>query len=72
MPSWLQPIANWNPISAVVLALRDLWGNAPEGLARGTGFPADHPIPLSLIWCGLILAVFVPLAISRYRRSASR
>jgi len=72
MPSWLQPVANWNPISAVVLALRDLWGNAPEGLARGTGYPADHPVQLSLIWCALILVAFIPLAIARYRRSASR
>jgi ABC-2 type transport system permease protein len=72
LPSWLQPIANWNPISAVVLALRDLWGNAAEGLAGGSGFPAEHPVLLSVIWCGLILVVFVPLAISRYRRAASR
>lgn len=72
MPGWLQPIADWNPISSMVLALRDLWGNAPEGLARGGGFPAEHPIPLALMWCTLILAVFVPLAISRYRRAAHR
>jgi ABC-2 type transport system permease protein len=72
LPGPLQPIADWNPISAVVLSLRDLWGNAPEGLARGSGFPAEHPIPLAIGWCLLILAVFVPFAISRYRRAASR
>jgi ABC transporter DrrB family efflux protein len=72
LPGWLQAIADWNPISAIVLSLRDLWGNAPEGLARGDGFPADHPIPLAIGWCLLILAIFVPFAISRYRRAASR
>jgi ABC transporter DrrB family efflux protein len=72
LPGWLQPVANWNPISALALSLRDLWGNAPEGLARGHGFPAEHPIILSLLWCALILAVFVPLAISRYRRATTR
>jgi len=72
LPGWLQPFANWNPISAVALALRDLWGNAPEGLARGSGFPAEHPVLLSLIWCALILAVSVPLAISRYRKATHR
>ena len=72
LPSWLQPIAEWNPFSSVVLALRDLWGNAPEGLARGDGFPADHPIQLSVLWIAGLLVVFIPFAISRYRRAAGR
>jgi ABC transporter DrrB family efflux protein len=72
LPGWLQPVADWNPISALVLALRDIWGNAPAGLARGSGFPAEHPIPLALIWCAVILLIFVPLAISRYREAARR
>ena len=72
LPSWLQPIAEWNPFSSVVLALRDLWGNSPEGLARGDGFPADHPIQLSVLWITGLLVVFIPFAISRYRRAAGR
>jgi ABC-2 type transport system permease protein len=72
LPDWLQPIADWNPISSVVLALRDLWGNAPEGAARGSGIPAEHPILLAVIWVVAILVIFMPLAISRYRRAASR
>ena len=27
MPGWLQAIADWNPVSAVCAAVRDLWGN---------------------------------------------
>jgi ABC-2 type transport system permease protein len=72
LPPVLQPVAEWNPISSVVLSLRDLWGNAPSGVARGTGFPAEHPYELSLLWIGGILAVFIPLAIHRYRRAAAR
>jgi ABC-2 type transport system permease protein len=72
LPSWLQPIADWNPISSIVLALRDLWGNAPDGLARGDGFPAENPLLLSIIWIVGILVVFMPLAISRYRKAAGR
>jgi ABC transporter DrrB family efflux protein len=72
LPGWLQPVADWNPVSSIVLALRDLWGNAPDGFARGAGFPADHPLPLSLLWVGGILVVFVPLAVSKYRKAASR
>ena len=68
----LQPVAEWNPISSIVLALRDLWGNAPQGVFRGTGWPSHHPLLLSLLWSGAILLVFVPLAINRYRKAASR
>jgi ABC transporter DrrB family efflux protein len=72
LPGPLSVIANWNPVSSVALALRDLWGNAPVGAARGSGLPADHPVLVSLVWIGVILAVFVPLSIQRYRRTTSR
>jgi ABC transporter DrrB family efflux protein len=72
LPSVLQPVAEWNPISSVVLALRELWGNAPTGTANGTGFPAEHPIELAVGWCLLILVIFMPWAIARYRRAAAR
>lgn len=72
LPRWLQYVAGWNPISAVILALRDLFGNAPAGMARGSGFPAEHPALLTVLWSLLLLAVFVPLAVSRYRKAAAR
>jgi ABC-2 type transport system permease protein len=72
LPHWLRPVADWNPISSIVLGLRDLWGNAPAGLARGNGFPAEHPALLALVWSLGILAVFGPLAIARYRRVSTR
>jgi ABC-2 type transport system permease protein len=72
LPGWLQPVAEWNPISAVALTMRDSWGNAGSAVARGDGFPASHPLMLSLLWILGIIAVFMPLAISRYRRAASR
>jgi ABC-2 type transport system permease protein len=72
LPGWLQPVADWNPISSIVLGLRDLWGNAPEGLARGGGFPAHHPVLLALSWSVGIVAAFMPMAIARYRRVSSR
>ena len=72
LPGWLQPVAEWNPISSIVLGLRDLFGNAPVGFARGSGFPAHHPITLAVGWCVLILLIFMPLAIARYRKAAAR
>src|SRR5262249_28662999 len=56
--SWLRPVAEWNPISSIVLALRHLWGNA--GQAGSAGFPGRHPILLTLLWIGAILVVFLP------------
>ena len=32
----------------------------------------QHPVPYSLIWVALILAVFIPLSIRQYRKAASR
>ncbi|GIH11419.1 transport permease protein [Rhizocola hellebori] len=70
MPPVLQKIADWNPISSVVLSLRDLWGNA--GLTRPPGIPGDYPIPLAIGWTVLILIIFVPLSIAKYRQAAAR
>jgi ABC-type multidrug transport system permease subunit len=72
MPGWLQPIAAWNPISSVVAAVRDLFGNIPPGYVPPDYWPLQHPIQSSLLWCAVILAVFVPLGVARYRHAASR
>ena len=65
LPSLLRPIAEWNPVSALTAATRQLWGNPNPFAAEG--FPAEHPILLTLIWVAVMLAVFVPLAVGRYR-----
>jgi ABC transporter DrrB family efflux protein len=72
MPDWLQPIAEWNPISSVALAVRTLFGNVPQGYVPGDSFPMENPILMSLVWCAILLAIFIPLGIARYRRAASR
>ena len=65
LPSWLQPFAEWNPVSALTAATRELWGN-PNPYAAA-GFPAEHPILLTLIWVAVLIAVFAPLGVRRYR-----
>jgi ABC transporter DrrB family efflux protein len=70
MPPVLRTFANWNPLSAVVGALRDLFGN---GAVPTTGpWPVQHPIPAALLWSFGILAVCLPLAVHRYRSSVAR
>ncbi|HEV8055945.1 MAG TPA: ABC transporter permease [Nocardioidaceae bacterium] len=65
LPGWLQPVAEWNPVSAITAAMRDLWGNPnPFGTS---GFPTEHPVLLTLIWTAVIVAIFAPLGVIRYR-----
>ncbi|MBG0856485.1 ABC transporter permease [Streptomyces spinoverrucosus] len=64
MTGWLRTVAEWNPVSAVTTALRDLFGNAP--VPDGAAWPVAHPIAGSLAWCAVLLAVCVPLAVRRY------
>ncbi|MFI2434030.1 ABC transporter permease [Streptomyces sp. NPDC018693] len=66
LPGWLRALAEWNPISAVTTALRDLFGNAPG--PDGAAWPVAHPIAGSLGWCAVLITVFAPLAVRRYGR----
>jgi ABC-2 type transport system permease protein len=65
LPGFLQPVAEWNPTSTLTAATRELWGN-PSPYA-GTGLPAEEPALVTLIWIAIIVAVFAPLAVMRYR-----
>jgi ABC-type multidrug transport system permease subunit len=67
MPSWLQTIADWNPVSAVTAAARDLLGN-PNPSAAQSAWPMQHPLATSLLWSAAIIAVCAPLAAALYRR----
>ena len=70
MPPWLRTIADWNPISAVVAAVRELFGNNPP-IPPGTPWPLRHAIPAALFWCIGILVVCLPLAVRRYRSTTA-
>lgn len=65
LPALLRPVAEWNPVSALTAATRQLWGN-PNPFAA-SGFPAEQPVLLTLIWVAVMLAVFIPLAVRKYR-----
>ncbi|HEV8278870.1 MAG TPA: ABC transporter permease [Streptosporangiaceae bacterium] len=69
MPGWLQPIAEWNPMSAVAAASRHLFGN-PNPAASVQVWPMQHPELAVLGWSVVLLMVFAPLAVHLYRRKA--
>lgn len=68
MPGWLQAFANNQPVTAVVNALRvlTLGGDAPP-VAALPSTPAATVL-IAVAWILGLLAVFVPLAVRRYRQ----
>jgi ABC transporter DrrB family efflux protein len=61
-PGWLQAFANVNPITVTVDALRSLC----------LGGPTATPVWRAMTWIGVLLAVTVPAAVLRYRRTTTR
>ena len=61
MPAGLQWFAEINPFTIVVNAMRALW----------LGAPAGNDVWGAVVWSLVILAVFAPLAVARYRRTAA-
>lgn len=67
----VRTIADWNPVSTTSTAMRELFGNAGPPLATAS-WPDRHAVAVSLLWDLGLLAIFVPLAVQRYRRATSR
>ncbi len=62
MPGALEWFAQVNPFTVVVDAMRALWLGAPAGNSIWGGF----------VWSFVILAIFAPLAVAKYRSAAGR
>ena len=71
-PGVLKAFSNWNPVSALALATRQLFGNTNEAFPPPDSWPLQNAILVSVIWILVILVIFVPLAISRYKKAAAR
>jgi ABC-2 type transport system permease protein len=62
MPSALRAFANVNPFTIVVDAMRHLW----------LGAPAHNSVWGAVVWSFVIVLIFSPLAVARYRRAAGQ
>jgi len=62
MPSVLRAFANVNPFTIIVDAMRHLWIGYPS---------AGNNVWGAVVWSLVIIAVFAPLAVARYRRMAA-
>jgi ABC transporter DrrB family efflux protein len=70
MPHWLRVVAEWNPVSSLTQAVRELWGNGPAAPA-GAQLPLHHPILSTILWSLLLTAVFAPVALAAYAKRTS-
>ncbi len=70
MPRPLQYFAEWNPVSTMVAACRELFGLENQFGATAGSFPSEHPLITSLFYMFLIMAIFVPLSVRKYRKAA--
>ena len=72
LPGPLRTIAEWNPVSAVTQAARELFGNVgPQDVVPDV-WALQNPVLYTLIWVALILVVFIPLSLRQYRLTTSR
>ncbi|MGH2756957.1 MAG: ABC transporter permease, partial [Actinomycetota bacterium] len=70
LPGPLKSFAEWNPVSAAAQTAREAFGNT--GNVPPDVWSLQNPILYTLIWVGIILAVFIPLATRQYQKAASR
>jgi ABC-type multidrug transport system permease subunit len=59
-------IADWDPISALVATVRSL---TTPGYHTGGSWQLDHPEIAMALWCLLLMAVCIPLALRRFNRT---
>jgi ABC-2 type transport system permease protein len=71
-PPVLKTIADWNPVSSVTQAARQLFGNTGTGPLPTEPWSLHHPIIYTLLWIVGLLLVFVPLSVRQYKRATSR
>jgi ABC-2 type transport system permease protein/oleandomycin transport system permease protein len=62
MPEVLRAFANVNPFTIVVDAMRHFW----------LGAPAHNNVWGAVVWSFVIVAVFGPLAVARYKRASGQ
>jgi ABC-2 type transport system permease protein len=72
LPGPLRVFAEWNPISALTQSAREAFGNVNPALPPPDVWPMRNPVLYSLLWMGIIIAVFAPFAVRLYNRAATK
>ncbi len=72
LPGPLQTFAEWNPVSTVTQAARELFGNIPAGTPEPTAWSLQNPVLYTLAWVVIIVGVFAPLSVRRYKKASTK
>ena len=72
LPAPLRVIAEFNPVSALVLGARQLFGNVPPGTPEASAWTLQNPILTVLIGAAIMLLIFVPLSIRKFEKISTR
>jgi ABC-2 type transport system permease protein/oleandomycin transport system permease protein len=62
MPNGLEQVADANPFSVIVDAMRALWLDQPAG----------NSIWLAVVWSLVLIAIFAPIAVAKYRKTTAK
>jgi ABC-2 type transport system permease protein len=65
------PTAEWNPVSTMVAACRQLFGLENEFGATAGSFPSENPLTMSLIYMAIIMIIFVPMSVKKYKNASN-
>ena len=71
MPRPLQYVAEWNPVSTMVAACRQLFGLENQFGATAGSFPSENPLTMSFIYMAIIMIIFVPLSVKKYKNASN-
>jgi len=71
LPGPLRVFAEWNPVSSVAQSVREAFGNTGTAPVPDA-WSLQNPELYSLIWIGIILAIFVPVSVRQYNKAAAK
>jgi ABC transporter DrrB family efflux protein len=68
----LRRVVEWNPVSALTQAARELFGNLPSDMPAPEAWSMQHPATYTVFWVALVMVVFVPLSVRQYARATPK
>lgn len=71
-PAGLRQFVEWNPVSTLTQACRELFGNVgTDGPPLGS-WALQNPVLYTAICSAVIVAIFLPLSVRQYQRASSK
>jgi len=68
----LKVFVEWNPVSTVTQACRELFGNIDPSVPVPDSWAMQNPVVYTLLWSAAIVAIFAPISARQFRLSTSK